>query len=68
MGAGEDEIRVAAFAMPGTCEPEGCTAEQRRGNVRSLASGAKARFVTQIGYIDKDHAASEAVRIEGRWR
>jgi hypothetical protein len=60
--------RVAAFAMPGTCQPEGYTAEKRKGNVRSLASGAKARFVTQVGYVDKDHAAPEAAGIEGHRR
>ena len=40
--------RVAAFAMPATCEPEGYTAEKRKGNVRSLAGGAKARFSTIV--------------------
>lgn len=60
--------RVAAFAMPATCEPEGYTAEKRKGNVRSLASGAKARFVTQVGYVDKAHAATEAARIESPQR
>jgi len=60
--------RVAAFAMPGTCEPEGYTAEKRKGNVRSLASGAKARFVTHVGYVDKEHAAAEAAGIEGHQR
>jgi len=52
--------RVAAFAMPATCEPEGYTAEKRKGNVRSLTSGAKACFVTHVGYVDKANAASEA--------
>ncbi len=56
--------RVAAFAMPGTCEPKGYTAEKRKGNVRSLASGAKARFVTRLGYVDREHAGSEADGIE----
>jgi monosaccharide-transporting ATPase len=60
--------RVAAFAMPATCEPEGYTAEKRKGNVRSLASGAKARFVTHVAYVDKQHAASEAARIEDQAR
>ena len=31
--------RVAAFAMPATCEPEGYLAEKRKGNVRSLTGG-----------------------------
>ena len=30
--------RVAAFAMPATCEPEGYIAEKRKGNVRALAA------------------------------
>jgi len=50
--------------MPGTCEPKGYTAEKRKGNVRSLASGAKARFVTRLGYVDREHAGSEADGIE----
>lgn len=57
--------RVAAFAMPGTCEPEGYLAEKRKGNVRSLAGGAKAEFVTHIGYVDASRAAGVAASIEG---
>jgi hypothetical protein len=56
--------RVAAFAMPGTCEPEGYLAEKRKGHVRSLAGGAKATFATRLGYIDKAHAGELARRIE----
>jgi hypothetical protein len=57
--------RVAAFAMPATCEPEGYLAEKRKGNVRSLAGNARASFATRIDYIDKDHAAVAAAAIEG---
>ena len=46
----------------------GYTADTRTGNVRSLSSGAKARFVTRVGYVDKEHAASAAARIEGNQR
>jgi hypothetical protein len=66
--AAGDNQRVAAFAMPGTCEPEGYTAEKRKGNARVLAGGAKACFVTRVGYVDKEHAASAAARIEGQRR
>ena len=52
--------RVAAFAMPATCEPEGYLAEKRKGNVRSLAGGARACFTTRLGYVDRDHAAELA--------
>jgi hypothetical protein len=57
--------RVAAFAMPATCEPEGYAAEKRKGNVRSLAGGATARFVTHVGYIDAAHADAAVQSIEG---
>jgi len=57
--------RVAAFAMPATCEPEGYLAEKRKGNVRSLAGGAKASFTTHIGYVDSTRAAATAQSIEG---
>jgi hypothetical protein len=50
--------RVAAFAMPATCEPEGYLAEKRKENVRSLAAGAEASFLTHVGYVDAAHAAS----------
>ncbi len=58
--------RVAAFAMPATCEPEGYLAEKRKGNVRSLAGRARASFATRLGYVDRDHAAELARSIEGR--
>jgi hypothetical protein len=57
--------RVAAFAMPATCEPEGYLAEKRKGNVRVLAGGATASFRTRIDYIDANHAAAAARAIEG---
>jgi hypothetical protein len=56
--------RVAAFAMPATCEPEGYTAEKRKGNVRLLGSRAKAHFVTSLSYVDKNRAAAAAAGIE----
>jgi hypothetical protein len=57
--------RVAAFAMPGTCEPEGYLAEKRKGNVRALAGGAKTMFSTRVAYIDAAHASAAAQAIEG---
>lgn len=57
--------RVAAFAMPATCEPEGYSAEKRKGNVRLLASKATARFVTTIAYVDRESAPAAAASIEG---
>ena len=57
--------RAAAFAMPATCEPKGYTAEKRKGNLSIFPSGAVARFVTLIGYVDKASAGSAARGIEG---
>ena len=57
--------RVAAFAMPATCEPEGYLAEKRKGNVRALPGGARATFRTQIDYFDKSKAGAAAAAIEG---
>src|SRR5450432_520095 len=57
--------RVAAFAMPATCEPEGYLAEKRKGNVRSLAGGASASFTTHISYVERARAAALAQTIEG---
>jgi hypothetical protein len=57
--------KVAAFAMPATCEPEGYTAEKRKGNVRKLAGGASMRFATQVSYIDKANTAAKVAEVEG---
>ena len=42
---------VAAFVLPATCEPEGYLAEKAKGNVRSLAPGARACFSLTTGYL-----------------
>jgi hypothetical protein len=56
---------VAAFAMPATCEPEGYTAEKRKGHVRSLAGGAAAAFTTHVSYVDAAHCDAAVRAIEG---
>ena len=43
----------------------GLCRRERKGNVHVLSSGAKARFVTRIGYLDKASAPSAARNIEG---
>jgi hypothetical protein len=58
--------RVAAFAMPATCEPEGYLAEKRKGNVRLLKSGDFAGFTTNIALVSKSQAGAAAASIEGR--
>jgi hypothetical protein len=50
--------------MPATCEPEGYSAEKRKGHVRTLQGGRSARFETEIAYIPHDRAAAVAAEIE----
>jgi hypothetical protein len=49
--------------MPATCEPEGYLAEKAKGNVRTLAPGAEARFAVRLGYLDGPAAARQAALI-----
>ncbi|WP_052389495.1 aldose 1-epimerase family protein [Belnapia moabensis] len=52
----DPDQKVAAFALPSTCQPEGYAAEKRKGHVRLLAPGEEARFAVRTGYLD--HAAT----------
>jgi hypothetical protein len=58
----DPDQRVAAFALPSTCEPEGYLAEKRKGNVRELPPGGRADFALSTGYL----GVGEAVRMEER--
>jgi len=55
---------VGAFALPGSCEPEGYLAEKQKGNVRRLGGGRTARFKVQLGYLDPVQADAAQQRIE----
>ena len=55
---------VAAFAMPATCEPEGYSAEKRKGHVRVLKGGERAKFETEIAYVPRERAAAAVAEIE----
>lgn len=59
----DPDQKVAAFALPATCEPEGYAAELRKGNVRLLAPGERATFAVSAGYLDADAADAMALRI-----
>ena len=48
----DPDERVAAFALPGTCEPEGHAAETRKDNVQRLAPGEERRFPVRLGWLD----------------
>ncbi|MGV8920528.1 MAG: aldose 1-epimerase family protein [Pseudomonas sp.] len=55
--------QVAAFVLPATCEPEGYRAELAKGNVRSLAAGAKAGFSVTTGYLSD--AERQGLKVSG---
>ncbi|WBU56322.1 DUF4432 family protein [Paracoccus sediminicola] len=57
------DTRVAAFALPSTCEPEGRAAELEKGNVIELAPGATAEFGLSFGYVDTQEAEALASAI-----
>jgi hypothetical protein len=59
-----EDQKVAAMALPATCDPEGYTAEKKKGNVRSLPGLGKAQFSVRAGYLD----AAEAGRMESTIR
>lgn len=58
------DTKVAAFGLPSTCEPEGRAAEQAKGNVISLGSGARAVFLLRFGYLTAAEAERMAALIE----
>lgn len=58
------DTRVAAFALPSTCEPEGRAAELAKGNVRPLAPGERAEFAVRVGHVTADEAGALAARIQ----
>lgn len=56
--------KVAAFALPSTCEPEGYLAEKAKGNVRILKGHEKAAFSVRLGYLDAPSANQTESRIK----
>lgn len=61
--ANQDQ-KVCAFALPSTCEPEGFTAEQGKGNVISLPGGESRHYSVRLGYLTRadSDAAEQAIR------
>ncbi|MDD7972805.1 DUF4432 family protein [Roseinatronobacter alkalisoli] len=54
------DAKVAAFALPSTCEPEGYLAERTKGNVGVLHPGETRSFMARFGYVTRDEAAALA--------
>lgn len=53
----DPDQKVAAFALPSTCQPEGYAAEKRKGHVRLLPPRGHAEFTVRTGYLDRDGAS-----------
>lgn len=58
------DASVAAFGLPATSEPEGRTAELAKGNVMTLAPGARADFGLRFGYVGAAEAEALAHLIQ----
>lgn len=41
------------LALPATCDPEGYTAEQKKGNIKLIEAGGKKSFTLFAGYLSK---------------
>ena len=50
--------KVAAFALPATCEPEGYTAEKEKGNIKILQSGQKRIFHVRTGFLSQEECTT----------
>src|SRR5690606_27515373 len=46
------DSRVAALALPSTCEPEGYLAEKANYHVQILSPGERKAFAVRLGYLD----------------
>lgn len=59
----DGDAKVAAFALPATCEPEGYTAEKAKGNVQEIAPGATRRFAVTLGHLDRNELPAAIARV-----
>jgi Domain of unknown function (DUF4432) len=47
-----EDQKVMGMSLPSTCDPEGYTAEKKKGNVRTLPGLETASFSVRAGYLD----------------
>jgi hypothetical protein len=47
-----DDQKVMGMALPSTADPEGYTAEKKKGNVRTIEGNGRVRFEVQAGSLD----------------
>ena len=52
------------FAMPATCDPEGYTAEKKKGNIKQIPAKGQVHFSVVTGYLKTDEAESITKKIQ----
>lgn len=60
-----DDQKVNGMALPSTCDPEGYTAEKKKGNVRTIPALGTASFSVATGYLNKAETREMEVTIRG---
>jgi hypothetical protein len=50
--------------LPATCDPEGYTAEKKKGNVREIPAEGSVEFTVRGGFLDKNESESMRKHIE----
>jgi hypothetical protein len=56
--------QVIGMALPSTCDPEGYTAEKKKGNVRILPPESTVTFTVRTGYLDSAETEAMERRIQ----
>jgi hypothetical protein len=60
-----DDQKVNGMALPSTCDPEGYTAEKKKGNVRMIPALGKASFSVSTGYLNEAETKKMESTIRG---
>jgi hypothetical protein len=63
MRTGEQE--ALGIALPSTCDPEGYSAEKRKGHIKHIAGGSSVDLSARTGILDRKEAVQMEKHIEG---
>lgn len=58
----EDQAGLG-LALPATCDPEGYTAEKKKGNIKEIPARSSVSFSVVAGYLDQEEAKQMETRI-----
>jgi hypothetical protein len=59
-----EDHRVMGMALPSTCDPEGYTAEKKKGNVRTIPGMGRVAFSVRTGALDAAQTRQMESRIQ----